>query len=532
MNIEEIYTAKACEIIKDSIKTAVYIDEKAWDPFSLEAYNTEINEHVISKNLLDQFKNDGIKLNIHKFVQGEENNSIDHSLKRYLFHNTNLVILDWDLDNVQKRQNNSSLKLLSDIIAQPNIHFCSIYSSASDFELIIKKLCSYFSGVSSDQYQQIKQLIEPHDEAIRLLKGIDITKEANKRLVGDLTKIDINILKDANQIIQKNYQALLVDFAIAIDENLPKAEFSINYYKEIISNIGNEYTLLINNTIVAILRKVDNKPDEFIEKFSRHISRDRKKSFFKLLGLDMQKEFLQKGAFINPEILNIDLNSFLFHRRQVKSSFSQEQFDNHIKNVLLKNAEMNLNETNLSFLDSSFLDSIDDQSEANNDQIALINAFYNGAFFLRENRLLTFGDIFINAGTYYLCITALCDCITYYEKEKEISNIDFKYYFVKGSKLPDIKDGLSKGDGGFISYIDGEICISWTKGEYVKPFQLYIPSPQICGKKLTAYDWGRESPEFILDYKFTLNQNYAQRIANHAFTHPMRVGIDFLKITK
>ena len=161
-----------------------------WDPFSLEAYNTEINEHVISKNLLDQFKKDGIKLNIHKFTSGEENNPADHSLKRYLFGNTNLVILDWDLDDNPKSLNNSSLKLLSDIIAQPNIHFCSIYSSATDFDQIVKKICSYFSGVSTGQYESIKYLIEPHEEAIALLKGIDITKEANRRIIGELNSID------------------------------------------------------------------------------------------------------------------------------------------------------------------------------------------------------------------------------------------------------------------------------------------------------------------------------------------------------
>ena len=532
MSIEEIYTAKASEIIRDSIKTAVYIDEKAWDPFSHEVYNTEINEHVISKNLLDQFKKDGIKLNIHKFNSGEEDNPSIHPLKRYLFGNTNLVILDWDLDDNPKSQNYSSLKLLADIIAQPNIHFCSIYSSADDFDQIIKKVCSYFSGASSEQYKQIRPLIEPYDDAVKLLKAIDITKDAHSGIIGDLNKIDSSILREASQIIKKKYQDLLIDLKIAIDDYLPKAETPINYFKEIISNIGNEYTLLINNTFVTILQKTKNAPEEFVAKFSSHISQDKEKSYFKLLGLDMQREFLQKGAFINPEILNINLNSFLDHRRKIKEKYDHEHFNFHIKDIFLKNAELNLSDANLSFLDSSFLDSIDDRSEASADQLALINSFYNGAYFLKENRLLNFGDIFSNDGAYYLCITALCDCITYVVDGKETSNVDFKYYFVKGSKLPDINDGFSKGDGGFISYIDDKTCISWTQGEYIKPFQLYIPKPLINDEILVAYDWAREPHEFSLEYKFTLKQNYAQRIANHAFSHPMRVGIDFLKISK
>lgn len=532
MNIEEIYTAKASEIIRDSIKTAVYIDEKAWDPFSDEAYNAEINEHLISKNLLHQFKRDGIKLNIHKFNSGEENNPTSHPLKKYLFEKTNLVILDWDLDNDPQGKNYSSLKLLADIIAQPNIHFCSIYSSATDFDLIIKKACSYFSGVSSDQYRQIKELLEPYDDALALLKGIDITKEANSKIISSLNTIDASILKKASQIIKKKYQDLLIDLAIAIDENLPIAETPINYYTEIISNIGNEYTLLINNTFVTILQKKKNAPEEFVSKFSSHISKDKEKSYFKLLGLDMQREFLQKGAFINPDILNINLNSFLDHRRKVMDKYDHEHFSFHIKDIFLKNAELNLSDANLSFLDSTFLDSIDSRSEVGHDQLALINSFYNGAFFLKENRLLNFGDIFSNDGAYYLCITALCDCITYHEDGKEISNIDFKYYFVKGSKLQNITEGFSKGDSGFISYIDDKTCISWTQGEYIKPFQLFIPNPHINNEELTAFDWGRAQDKFTLEYKFSLKQNYAQRIANHAFNHPIRVGIDFLKISK
>ena len=34
-----------------------------------------------------------------------------------------------------------------------------------------------------------------------------------------------------------------------------------------------------------------------------------------------------------------------------------------------------------------------------------------------------------------------------------------------------------------------------------------------------------------LIYKTTIRSNYAQRIANHVFTYPMRVGIDFVKFS-
>ena len=68
---------------------------------------------------------------------------------------------------------------------------------------------------------------------------------------------------------------------------------------------------------------------------------------------------------------------------------------------------------------------------------------------------------------------------------------------------------------------------------YVKPIQLYIPKPTIIDNIIIAFDWYKKCPvSFRLEYKFTLRPNYAQRIANHAFSHPLRVGIDFVKLGK
>ena len=33
-----------------------------------------------------------------------------------------------------------------------------------------------------------------------------------------------------------------------------------------------------------------------------------------------------------------------------------------------------------------------------------------------------------------------------------------------------------------------------------------------------------------VNYITTIRQNYAQRIANHAFSYPLRVGVDFVKL--
>jgi hypothetical protein len=110
------------------------------------------------------------------------------------------------------------------------------------------------------------------------------------------------------------------------------------------------------------------------------------------------------------------------------------------------------------------------------------------------------------------------------------STIDFNYFFVKGLKIP-LKKGLELGDGGCISYVDEKTCISWAVGEYVKPKQYYIPNPTFVDNQiqLSLWDLTGNPVSIDLNYVFTLKQNYAQRIANHSFNHPIRVGVDFVK---
>jgi len=520
----KVYQKTATEIIKDSIKSVVYIDEKAWDPFEQKIYNKSVDEHIISKDLHKNLKKDGINLSIHRFSSGDENLPTTSSLKKYLFNDIDLVVLDWELDD--DKLNKASLKLLADIIMQPHIHFCTIYSSTNDFDSIIKKICSYYSGLTREQCDKINEIFESYDEITQLLNNIDITKKPETKLIGRINSIDKTIFSEIIKITNKNYQSSLIDMAIASNKDLPKPDVSFNFYSEIISHIDNEYTLVINNTIITILQKKKNRPQNLIRNFSKHISKDQSKSFFKLLGLNMQSEFSKKGSFINPDILNISFNTFLYHRKQINEIGGKPSFEEFTKNILLENAKINLVNTDLKILNNVFLENFKIiKNQLNDNELASINCFYNGNKII-GNKALNFGDIFVDENqAYYLCITALCDCVIH----KGESNVKFKYFFVKGAFL-NLKEAFKKGDGGFISYVNSETCIAWTHGEYVKPIHLYVPEPAVIDDKITVCDWMDKAPVAIpLKYMFTLKENYAQRIANQAFSHPVRVGVDFVK---
>jgi hypothetical protein len=123
-------------------------------------------------------------------------------------------------------------------------------------------------------------------------------------------------------------------------------------------------------------------------------------------------------------------------------------------------------------------------------------------------------------------------------------NIKNRFYFVEGTKF-DITQAIDLSDESFISFINEEECISWVRTGndspkdkhrpvYIKPIQFYIPQSLIVDNKIEMLDWGKDEKTVRteLQYKFTLRSQYTQRISNHAFTHPMRVGIDFLKVAK
>ena len=161
--------------------------------------------------------------------------------------------------------------------------------------------------------------------------------------------------------------------------------------------------------------------------------------------------------------------------------------------------------------------------ELDND-LAKLNCFYNILLSNKKSRTIRFGDIFRltensnKTDRYLLCITAYCDCL--YPK-----NIKNNFYFVEGNKN-NIAKGLDEGDEGFNTFIEEEsdkeiICIKWKD----KPITIHVPdnnnninldiSVNISAKQYTA------------QYKATLKENYTQRMANKAFTYPLRVGIFF-----
>jgi hypothetical protein len=508
---------KTKEIVSNSIKSAIFIDEKALENYKRKS-SIFIPEEQLSINLDNNFKKIGISLSVHKFKQADliNDNRLD-----YFFKRRDLVLLDWKLDGNDGEE--YSLNLLSKVVKQKHIHFCSIYTSEANYDEIISNILTYFSGYNKAYYQNIIDSLDVYkemDEALFEQISFD-NHNVNATFFNSFRNVNAQLPNLIKQVAGLN------DFGKALIQ--VKYAFSNFHKSEIVNPIPTHinrtnYSLNINNTIITIIPKTEDSASKILNKLYHQIYNS-ENCFTQLLGLDMQNSFSENSSFIDENLLNTKIDTLMFHRKQLKDKNLEIEFNNFIKSLLLKHSQQTLEESILKILEDDFLRSISKtRYNVNDEEIALLNTFYNGSYIKDKNKI-NFGDIFLKEGTneYYMCITALCDCL-YPE------NIKNNFFFVKGNPAINLSDAIKTGDDGFKSYINKTTCILWTTGDYVKPFQLHLSDTTIVNNTIKPLLISNANlSEITLKYVFSLKSSYVQRIANHTFAHPIRVGVDFVK---
>ena len=75
---------KTKEIVSNSIKSVIFIDEKALENYTKKS-SAFVREEELSINLNKKFKNKGISLSVHKFKQADLTNTttLDYLFKRF-----------------------------------------------------------------------------------------------------------------------------------------------------------------------------------------------------------------------------------------------------------------------------------------------------------------------------------------------------------------------------------------------------------------------------------------------------------------
>lgn len=560
-----MYNHKAFDILKSSINSAVFIDEKAKDFFSGTPIDTNIVEEQLSFDLFDTFKKNGKNLVIHKF---EKQDIQDVPLINYLFSGKDLILLDWELDDNDGQK--YSLELLSKAIDSTNINFCCIYSRSTNFNQIPLYLTAFFSGLQITDIENIKN-------------------SYSHLTIEEITEFNSNTGNDINSFFEENHIAMeefpvekLRDKPKEIILDLINVALNSNKYffqKEGQSNheviYSGEDSFIINNTFVLAIKK-DEKDSDYnylIKRISDEIVKN-KSSFFQLLGLEMQSIFNSNEKFIDETILKSSTEALFQFRNHMKDD---KTFGIIVKNLLIEQATLKLRTAKLKLLDSDFLSkkSSEIMESVSNDDLFQLNVFHNSVIVksLQSEDFpnLNFGDIFKDSNdNYYLCITALCDC--YYPNK-----IESNFYFARGKEFLDLETALKLGDTAFLSFLPNNKVVQWGDVEivkkekikkfdeesdmqfsnrkletelkaykaflykpfYIKPKVFNVENNKLIDNKIRIWDiTNRFTKEqiaqnlnyFDVEYITTLRNDYVQRIANHAFGHPARVGVDFVKI--
>lgn len=517
------YQEAAINIIKNAIKSAVFIDENAQEPYT----NDTPSETQRTIELYNYFKQGNISLSVFKYSHEKYLSS-----KKYLFDNRDLVLLDWKLQG-EENGGEQSLEILSEIVNnQSQIQFCVIYTDEKE-DSVLKNILSFFSGSSIDEYEKYKNDLSEKEEEINTEGFLSALNNLNvNRFNRDIIKTIMSSLhKSHNELIEfihntvKGEKALcsLIRCGIAYgntikSENKQPCPSSID---------ASSNTLCINNTIISIFNKKDVDPSNLFERFGNAVV-GYNWGIMHLMGLELQCIQKRKGSYINADILKVTRKALGYHK-----SVKEDEFETFLKDVMLEQEALNLRDEKLTLVDAIDNEQYDASLK---EEYLSMNVFYDSAH-LNTEKALSFGDVFKSENRYYICITALCDCV----RPDKRNNM---FYFAEG-KEESIQKGMKIGDSGFVSFIfDNDYkCIKWNDRDkedmptYIIPESYLVSDNMIRENKLNVKRISRQEEKWVLqdttfEYITTIKQNYAQRIANHAFTHPVRVGVDFIKFVE
>ena len=153
---------------------------------------------------------------------------------------------------------------------------------------------------------------------------------------------------------------------------------------------------------------------------------------------------------------------------------------------------------------------------------------------------LTFGDVLwdIDTQQFYLCITALCDCAIRGNSEKKEDRIKQDFIFIsEDTKTNQITTKiLEKVESDYYSFVSMGIndskevyAIKWNCKDLhsfrFEATQTYVPSENEMRASIGA-------KRSRLKYICNISQEYAQRMANEAFSSSNRVGVSFANTHK
>lgn len=555
----------AKDIVNNYFCSALCIDDKYIEPFDGNGIEEPSIYREPSKQLYNSFRDAGCCLDIFRYenmVQWKER-------EKSLLGKKDLLILDWELTGNDPSKD--ALEILYHAVYTERIPFVVIYTHTTDLQNVNLQIHSFFEFHfdCNDERERFydemcgeierNAAIEEVNVFLRSLKS-DFTNFAYY----DNTQRGKEIKNEIMTKISEKTGSQIGSFRSTIESKLGSLDkafkfmacfyndcfFGSNEIRDAVKHIdsSNEnISYMINLTTVVVIRKRELlitdgiQPQNLFKHFSDIISKP-PRNFLSLLSIEMKSLFIKECGRIGNRLMDIDEKAFLHHKNMQKkdhesgaSEDSKEEFFDFLKNNWANEMTFFISEQNPNLFGviDDYLNTIVQSGAISpkDSDLVKLNYYYSFVFpEKRTKRKIGFGDVFKLSHIttpdtphgYVMCITNHCDCI----RPDKIGN---QLLFVFGVKMADPKKALRKAESenrSFLMKDDQPLCIEWD----TKPFSLHIAKVNniVEGDNIIKVCF-RGNPS-QLKYIATQKENYTQKIANAAFGHAARVGIELCQI--
>jgi len=514
------------KIVQDSLQHIACIDDDFIDPYVCAGETDEEKQKFTQAmyiNLKDRC--DG-HVELQRYYGGIDDGRLDKCMR-----NKDLLVLDWELAG-------GNDKPVLEIIAQAvnlQVPFICIYTNRPDVENIYPVICDYFSGYTNLLVEEACNrwmdagVFEDEFKAdvMDLFTGSGKKLYELKSRFKEESEETIEVLKKLGYDKKESWHPLCLKWKKAVlpDEPLPRA-----------SNLSNEAAIIDGKIIICLSKSGSGadksvRIDELISSIASHIT-NVPNSIFDIVWLNYTNS-LRKVLQARTNLFSgIDSRALGYFARGLLNQ-SAVIFDDFMKG-LYRDEIMDCLGGQKVCLPECIIENIKKEYSAIvphnyarqlvelNEKIT-VNHLYSGV-----RHKVDFGDIFVvdqegENESFWLCVTAKCECLWEHK-------IDNNYLFVKGERMKRESAALKEAESefrSFVKYNNAIVAIEWNR----KLRSVYIKSGENVINGIGATIMGNyHGNNLNYTYICNLKENYAQRMANGAFSEGNKVGITLAQI--
>lgn len=520
-------------IVRESIQSIVCIDDDYVQPY--ENRQAEVKSNKYSDRLAFSRKvykgmalNNNCEVKIIPFRKDVSLNDLAAQI-----YCKDLLLLDWELTSPKNII--YPLQIIERAVSQKVKYIC-IYTNDKDTASITASVKDYYrynkKSIDDIAHEATEKGVYKHDFyfiAEMVERGNREAGEIRKELQKTLDSLDIklgstsplNNLEKWRLLYRKwNQMDFYPDTEIARAVN----EYELNGEK--IVRIDGTYIMLFNK--VTVNKGIKEK--DIIKKITNLLINE-PNSVMNLIWNQYTRAIQERLNVGGEYFFDVNWKSFAYYAYRLSEGYSDREMKHFLSDVFMKKLTeaIVLNEDVLNPELAEELKTKGKKQKITRDSIndyIRLNAYLNINHELSTAKhKITFGDVLMGDGNdFYLCVSSKCSCA----ERNNPRTIKKDFFFVKGG-YPDDEllsfEEVEKENYSFVSYKDkrqNEVfkMVKW-KNTIIN---IHIDEPEVY-KGLKVKGATSKPKEFT--YICNIVDEYAQRMANSAYSYENRVGVSF-----